>query len=168
MLEREARGAHVELADLGALALELAADDFGDEVERVVAQRERRAEADGVLHDFVAPRLLALADFLERLLDDLHEGDRVEAQVGTLAVFRLELDLAVVDDAAALVDLVQVAEMRGPAAMVPVAGERFVVQRDEDVGRIAVGADVLVIDADSVERVLAHDVRVVFDVRVNA
>src|SRR5207247_1777841 len=75
VLERETRGAHVQLADLGALALELAADDLGDEVERVVAKRERRAEADGVLHDLVAPRLLALTDLFECLLDDLHERD---------------------------------------------------------------------------------------------
>src|SRR6185503_7195049 len=117
VLEREARGADVELADLGALALELAADDLSDQVERVIAQRERRAEADGVLHDLVAPCLFALADLFERLLDDLHERDRVEAQVRSLAVRGLELDLAVVDDAAALVDLVQVAEVGRPAAM---------------------------------------------------
>lgn len=36
VLERELRGAHVQLADLGALALELRADDLGDEVEGVL------------------------------------------------------------------------------------------------------------------------------------
>ena len=35
MLERKARGADVELADLGPLALELAADDLGDQVESI-------------------------------------------------------------------------------------------------------------------------------------
>jgi len=168
VLERQTRRAYVQLTDLGALAFELAADDLGDEVERIVAERERCAEADGVLHDLVAPRLLALADLFERLLDDLHERDRIEAQVGAAAVLRLELDLAVVDDTAALVDLVQVAEVGRPATMMSVAGQRFVVERDEDVGGVAVRADVLVVDAHSVERVLSHDVRVVFDVRVNA
>ena len=138
VLERQTRRAHVQLPDLGALALELAADDLGDEVERVVAERERCAEADRILHDLVAPRLFALADLFERLLDDLHERDRVEAQVGAAAVLRLELDLAVVDDPAALVDLVQVAEVGRPAAMMSVTGERFVIERDEDVGRVAV------------------------------
>ena len=37
VLERELGGAHVQLADLGALSLELGTDDLGDKIERVVA-----------------------------------------------------------------------------------------------------------------------------------
>ena len=138
VLERELRGAHVELADLGALALELRADDLGDEVERVVAQGQRRAEADRVLHDLVTSRLLALADFLERLLDDLHERHRVEAQVRSIRRCGIESDLVVEDDAAAVVDLGEMAVMRRPAAMVAVAGEGLQIERNEDVSLVLI------------------------------
>jgi len=93
--------------------------------------------------------------------------DRIEAQVLALCLGGIELDLAVVDDSAAVIQLLEMAEVRGPTAMIAVAGERLVIERDEDVGLVAIGADVLVVHAHSVERVLAHDVRVVFDVRVD-
>ena len=138
VLERELRGAHVELADLGALALELRADDLGDEVEGVLAERERRAETDCVLHDFVSARLFAFADFLERLLDDLHERHRVEAKVRSIRRGGVESDLVVEDDAAAVVDLGEMAVMRRPAAMVAVAGEGLQIECNEDVGLVLI------------------------------
>src|SRR2546428_7199692 len=168
MLEGELRGPHVQLANLRALALELGADDFGDEIEWVIAERERRAQADRVLHDLIPPRLLALTDLFERLLDDLHKGHRVEAQIRTLGSGRVEADLTVEDHASTLVDLAEVSVVRGPAAVVAVAGEGLLVQRNEDVGLVLVRAHVLVVDANAIEGVLAHDVRVVFDVRVDA
>src|SRR5207247_10054650 len=145
VLEGKLRGAHVQLTDLSALSLELRADDFGDEIERVFAERERRAEADGVLHDLVPARLLALADLLERLLDDLHERHRVEAQVRPVRRRRIEADLAVENDAAAVVDLAEMAPVRGPAAMVAVAGKRLQVERHEDIGLVLILAHVLVV-----------------------
>src|SRR2546428_12296545 len=117
MLEGELRGPHVQLANLRALALELGADDFGDEIEWVIAERERRAQADRVLHDLIPPRLLALTDLFERLLDDLHKGHRVEAQIRTLGSGRVEADLTVEDHASTLVDLAEVSVVRGPAAV---------------------------------------------------
>ena len=45
--------------------------------------------------------------------------------------------------------------------------QRFVIERDEDVSLVFEGTDVLVAHPNPVEGMFPHDVRVVFDVRVD-
>ena len=51
--------------------------------------------------------------------------------------------------------------------MVAVSGERLLIQRDQDVHRVERRSDLMLGNAHAVVGMLAHDVGVVFDVRVH-
>ena len=156
---------HVHVGGLRLASLEALPDDRLHQRLVVADQADRGAESDGVPHHDVLAGLSRPAQRGQRLLQHLEVRDGVELDVLALETRLIDLEIGVVDDAAArhhLVDVPGVARVL--LALRGVAEKRLLVERHQHVDGVEVGMDRRGRRRHPVVAVLAHDVGVELDV----